>query len=84
MSDFYDLLGVGKDASESDIKKAYRKLAMKYHPDRNPGDKEAETKFKKVSSAYETLKDPGKRKQYDTFGSAGMGSGGGGYSQASQ
>ena len=78
MSDFYDLLGVGKDASESDIKKAYRKLAMKYHPDRNPGDKEAETKFKEVSSAYDTLKDPGKRKQYDTFGSAGMGSGGGG------
>ncbi len=60
--DFYELLGVSEDASQSDIKKAYRKLAVQYHPDKNPGDKEAERKFKQISEAYETLSDDGKKK----------------------
>jgi molecular chaperone DnaJ len=71
MSDYYKILGVGKKASLSDIKKAYRKLARKYHPDLNPGDKESEKKFKNITEAYETLKDPEKRKQYDMFGTVG-------------
>ena len=66
--DFYDVLGVSKDASESDIKKAYRKLAIKYHPDKNPGDQDAEEKFKEVSAAFEVLKDAEKRRKYDQFG----------------
>jgi curved DNA-binding protein len=70
--DYYEVLGVKKDSSTQDIKKAYRKLAMKYHPDRNKGDKEAEEKFKKVSEAYAVLSDPEKRKQYDTFGASGF------------
>src|SRR5210317_940662 len=70
--DYYEVLGVKKDSSTQDIKKAYRKLAMKYHPDRNKGDKEAEEKFKKISEAYAVLSDPEKRKQYDTFGSTGF------------
>jgi len=69
MSDYYDILGVNKKASLSEIKKAYRKLARKYHPDLNPGDAVAEKKFKEINEAYEVLKDPEKRKQYDTFGS---------------
>lgn len=67
--DFYEVLGVSKDASPKDIKGAYRRLARKYHPDVNPGDKSAEEKFKEISQAYEVLSDPDKRKKYDQFGS---------------
>jgi len=66
--DYYEILGVSRDASEEDIKKAYRRLALKYHPDRNPGDKEAEERFKEITEAYEVLSDPQKRRQYDQFG----------------
>ena len=69
-SDFYDLLNVGRDAGEAEIKKSYRKLAMQYHPDRNPGDAGAEKKFKAVSEAYDVLKDKDKRAAYDRFGHA--------------
>ncbi len=72
MADYYSLLGVSKGASEDEMKKAYRKLAMKYHPDKNPGDKEAEKKFKELSSAYDVLRDPKKRQMYDQFGEAGV------------
>ena len=68
MSDYYKILGVERSASETDIKKAYRRKAKQYHPDFNPGNKEAEETFKKVSEAYAVLSDPKKRKQYDTFG----------------
>ncbi|OHE24413.1 MAG: integrase [Syntrophobacterales bacterium RBG_19FT_COMBO_59_10] len=67
--DYYRILGVEKGAGQEDIKKAYRKLALKYHPDRNPNNREAEEKFKKISEAYAVLSDPEKRKQYDSFGS---------------
>lgn len=70
--DYYEVLGVQKDASAEDIKKAYRQLALKYHPDRNPGDKTAEEKFKEAAEAYEVLSDPQKRSRYDQFGHAGM------------
>lgn len=70
--DYYQLLGVKKDASKEDIKKAYRKLAMKYHPDHTKGDKAAEEKFKKISEAYAVLSDKKKRKEYDTFGAEGF------------
>jgi len=70
--DYYKLLGVKKDASEGEIKKAYRKLAMKYHPDHTKGDKSAEDKFKKISEAYAVLSNKEKRKEYDTFGSEGF------------
>ena len=72
MRDFYEVLGVGREASESDIKKAYRRLAMEYHPDRNPGDKGAEEKFKEASSAYKVLSDPNQRSRYDQFGPEGL------------
>ena len=68
--DYYELLGVGRSASDEEIKKAYRKLALQYHPDRNPGDKQAEEKFKEVSEAYSVLSDSQKRSQYDQFGHA--------------
>ncbi|MFQ6372214.1 molecular chaperone DnaJ [Shewanella sp. YIC-542] len=70
--DYYEVLGIARDASERDIKKAYKRLAMKYHPDRNPGDKEAEAKFKEVKEAYEILTDDNKRAAYDQFGHAGV------------
>lgn len=74
--DYYEILGVSRDATESELKSAYRKLAHQYHPDKNPGNKEAEEKFKKASVAYGVLSDAQKRAQYDRFGHAGMGGGG--------
>ena len=76
--DYYEVLGVSKNASDDEIKKAYRKLAVKYHPDRNPGDKEAEAKFKEINEAHEVLSDKQKRARYDQFGHAGVGGAGGG------
>jgi len=70
--DYYQALGVSKDASLEEIKKAFRKLAVKYHPDKNPGDKEAEEKFKEINEAYAVLSDPEKKAQYDRFGSSGF------------
>ena len=75
--DYYEILGIQKGASGDEIKKAYRKLAIKYHPDQNPDDKEAEEKFKELSEAYEVLKDDNKRAQYDQFGHAAFQNGGG-------
>jgi len=74
--DFYELLGVSKGASADDIKAAYRRMAIKYHPDKNPGDKSAESKFKAINEAYEMLSDPQKRAAYDRFGHAGVSGGG--------
>ena len=85
--DYYKVLGLTKSATSDEIKRAYRRLAVKYHPDKNPGNKAAEEKFKKVSEAYEVLSDPKKRADYDQFGpdmfnraAGGAGGPGGGYS----
>jgi len=78
--DYYDVLGVGKTATPEEIKKAYRKLAFQFHPDKNPGNKDAEEKFKEATEAYEVLSDAEKRRTYDQFGHAGFGRGGGGQS----
>jgi molecular chaperone DnaJ len=75
--DYYSVLGISRDAGESEIKRAYRKLAMEYHPDRNNGDPQAEARFKEVTEAYEILRDPQKRSQYDRYGEAGLRGGGG-------
>ena len=75
--DYYEILGVSKNASDDEIKKAYRKLAIKYHPDKNPGDKEAENKFKEINEAHDVLSDKQKRARYDQFGHAGVGGAGG-------
>ena len=75
--DYYEVLGVDKNASANDIKKAYRKLAIQYHPDKNPGDKEAEEKFKEAAEAYGVLSDPDKKTRYDQFGFEGLGGAGG-------
>ena len=69
--DYYEVLGVDKSASANDIKKAYRRKAMEYHPDKNPGNKEAEEKFKEAAEAYSVLSDPDKKARYDQFGHAG-------------
>ncbi|MHB1069748.1 MAG: DnaJ domain-containing protein, partial [Gemmatimonadaceae bacterium] len=82
MADFYQVLGVERNASDDDIKQAYRKLAMRHHPDKNGGSKEAEETFKVVTEAYDVLKDPQKRAAYDRYGEAGLrgsGAGGGGF-----
>ena len=76
--DYYEVLGVSRDASPEEIKKAYRRLAMQYHPDRNPDNKEAEERFKEIAEAYEVLKDPAKRRRYDQFGHEGVQGGFGG------
>ena len=78
MADFYTTLGVSRTASDDEIKKAYRKLAMTYHPDRNNGSREAEEKFKEITEAYDVLRDPDKRSMYDRYGEAGLRGGAGG------
>ena len=78
VKDYYETLGVKRNASDEEIKRAHRKLAREYHPDRNPGDKQAETKFKEVQEAYDVLSDKTKRAQYDRFGRVGAGAGRGG------
>jgi len=77
--DYYEVLEITKDSGELEIKKAYRKLALKYHPDKNPGDKQSEEMFKEAAEAYEVLRDPAKRERYDRFGHAGMGGQGSGF-----
>ena len=86
--DYYEVLGIQKNADESEIKKTYRKLALKYHPDRNPNSKEAEERFKEASEAYDVLHDKEKRQIYDQYGHAGLEGGGfqgfGGYGSNNQ
>src|SRR3954469_4353055 len=79
MSDPYSVLGVERTAADDDIKKAYRKLAMQFHPDRNGGSKEAEERFKSMTEAYDVLRDPNKRAAYDRYGEAGLRGGMGGF-----
>ena len=79
MADFYSTLGVSRTASDDEIKRTYRKMAMQFHPDRNNGSAEAEAKFKEITEAYDVLRDPNKRATYDRFGEAGLRGGGGGY-----
>src|SRR5690349_22037078 len=79
MADFYERLGVARTASDDEIKKAYRKLAMTYHPDRNNGSKEAEERFKEITEAYDVLRDAQKRAAYDRYGEAGLRGGAGGF-----
>src|SRR5678809_479004 len=79
MADFYEVLGVARTAPDDEIKKAYRKLAMTYHPDRNNGAKDAEEKFKEITEAYDVLRDPQKRAAYDRYGEAGLRGGAGGF-----
>ena len=76
--DYYEILGIAKSASADEIKKSYRKVAMQFHPDRNPGDKAAEEKFKEAAEAYEVLSDADKRAQYDRYGHAAVNNGRGG------
>ena len=77
--DYYEVLGVSKNASKEEIKKAYRKQALKYHPDKNPGDKKAEEHFKEAAEAYEVLRNDDKRARYDRYGHAGLGGAGNGF-----
>src|SRR5436190_10975992 len=79
MADYYVVLGVERTSSDDDIKKAYRKLAMTYHPDRNNGSKEAEERFKEITEAYDVLRDPQKRAAYDRYGEAGLRGSAGGF-----
>ena len=79
MRDFYEVLGIPRDASAADIKKAYRRTAMEFHPDRNPGDRDAEERFKEASTAYKVLSEPDQRARYDQFGHAGLGGAGAGF-----
>ena len=82
--DFYEILGVNKSSSQEEIKKAYRKVAIKFHPDKNPDDKAAEEKFKEAAEAYEVLSNPEKKQKYDRFGHDGLRGGPGGFAEVAQ